>query len=276
MAHPRITPRLFAKCLLPLAAAYGVAASSPVWAQASAADQSQSWQYELTPYLWFPGTKGDSQVGGSPQIHIDESPSDALKKLDFGLMGTFEARKNRWGVIVDGFHVRLSETGTVSQTVNGAPVVVNGKIGLTQTIFSTAGFYRVSERPAEDAPAVDLVAGLRNMNFKINAELSAASQGQVLLTANPENARSWWDPYMGVRFTVPVAPRWSVLGYADVGGFGVGSQSAWQVQASAKYDWTKSVSTSFGYRTQYINYDDSGFKAKLDFSGLYFGLGYKF
>jgi hypothetical protein len=239
---------------------------------ARAAATGGGWQYETAPYLWFPGVKGHTRIGGSPQINIDESPSEALGKLDLALMGTFEARKDRWALVFDGFHARLSDGGRVSQTVSGVPVVAYGKVGTTQTILSAAVYYRVGD----GATAVDLVSGARYVKLGMDAELSLLSQGQLLLTRNPEYDESWVDPFVGVRAVMPLTPRWSLLGYADVGGFGLGSDNTWQLQAGATYAFGSRYSTTLGYRALHMKYDDNGFKASLDFQGAYLGLGIRF
>lgn len=246
----------------------GAAAS----AMAQRALPESAWQFEATPYLWFPGTKGDSRIGNSPTVQIDQSPSEALSKLDLGLMGTFEARRDRWALVVDGFHVRLSDSGSVSRTVEGIPVVFNGDVGVRQTILSVAGYYRLSNTPT----ALDLVTGGRYVKFRMDADLSLQALDRLLLTRNPEYSRSWFDPFFGARMSVPIAPRWSLLGYADVGGFGVGSQNTWQLQAGATHEWSKTLSSTLGYRALHMKYDDNGFEAKLDFRGVYLALGIQF
>jgi opacity protein-like surface antigen len=255
------------RSLLPLMTLVGLGAATSAVAQSDG-----DWQYEATPYLWFPGTEGDAQAGTSPTIHIDQSPSENLKQLDIGLMGTFEARKDRWGMVFDAFHVRLSDGGTVSQTILGAPVEVDGDVGIRQTILSAAGYYRVTE----GATAVDVVGGMRWVKLRMDADLSLTALGQLLLTRNPSYSENWIDPFVGVRVTAPIAPKWALTGYADIGGFGVGSDNTWQLQAGATYTWNEKFTSTFGYRALHVNYDDNGFDAKLDFQGLYTGLGIKF
>ena len=49
--------------------------------------QAGDWQYELTPYLFAAGMKGDVQSGTLPKVTTDVSFSDILDVLDFGAMG---------------------------------------------------------------------------------------------------------------------------------------------------------------------------------------------
>src|SRR5580765_3782598 len=80
-------------------------------ASAVAAEPKDSgWQFEATPYLFFPGLDGDVKIGRLPSGGVEASFSDVLDVLDAALMATFEGRKDRWGFLADGFLVRLSET----------------------------------------------------------------------------------------------------------------------------------------------------------------------
>lgn len=117
---------------------------------------------------------------------------------------------------------------------------------------------------------------MRYQRVSASADLTASALGQILQTANPSFGRGWWDLYIGVRARMPVAPRWSLLGYVDVGGFGVGSDLTWQLLAGGQYDINDTYSAKFGYRFLHTDYDKRGFRHKSDMSGLFAGLGIKF
>ena len=51
--------------------------------------------------------------------------------------------------------------------------------------------------------------------------------------------RSWFDPFLGARFTIPNTGKWTLMVRGDVGGFGVGSQFAWQVRPTVAYSVSK-------------------------------------
>jgi len=67
---------------------------APITAPA-AEDQAGRWQYELVPYFWAAGMKGDVQSGPLPKTSVDVDFSEIWDNLDFGAMGAFEARKGR-------------------------------------------------------------------------------------------------------------------------------------------------------------------------------------
>jgi opacity protein-like surface antigen len=84
------------------------------------------------------------------------------------------------------------------------------------------------------------------------------------------------DPYIGVRVQHPLTDRLTVVGYADVGGFGVGSDSTWQALVGASYEFTKTISGKFGYRYLSVDYDKGGFLYDMANSGVYAGVGFRF
>jgi len=88
--------------------------------------------------------------------------------------------------------------------------------------------------------------------------------------------KSWVDPYIGVRVQHPIAERWTLVGYADVGGFGVGSDFTWQALAGVNYEFSKAIAGKFGYRYLYVDYDKDGFRYDMANSGLYLGVGIRF
>lgn len=62
----------------------------------------ESWQFRLSPYIWFAGLKGDlGTIPPLPAAPVDISPSDALSDTEAGLMFILDARKGRHGFYTD-------------------------------------------------------------------------------------------------------------------------------------------------------------------------------
>lgn len=257
---------------LSIVAALGLCAAVPAAAQSKMSDSG--WQFEATPYLWFPALKGSSTVGGLPQANIDMSASDVLDALEFGAMGSFEARKDRWGVFLDLVYSKLSLGGGGSASLRGGPgITVNADLDIKNTIASGALLYRA----VEGSTPVDLFVGARYNDVELDATVTVAGGlGLLGITRNPSYSKSWVDPYVGVRVTHPVADRWTLVGYADYGGFSVGSKNTWQGIAGVKYDFTRSISGNLGYRYLHIDYDKDGFLYDVDYKGGYLGVSFKF
>ena len=88
----------------------GLTAASP--ARAQSADTPENWQFEITPYFWTSGLKADIKTPLLPEQSTDVSFSELSKLVHFGLAGMFEARKDRWGFLMDGTYVDLGKTVT--------------------------------------------------------------------------------------------------------------------------------------------------------------------
>ena len=87
----------------------------------------------------------------------------------------------------------------------------------------------------------------------------------------------WWvDPIIGLRGQVNIT-RWLFLAtQGDVGGFGAGSQIAWNVQATIGVNITRQLFAELGYRYMYVDYTSSDFLYKMNSYGLYSGFGVRF
>lgn len=95
----------------------------------------------------------------------------------------------------------------------------------------------------------------------------------------PTSAESdvWWvDPIVGVRAQVNLT-RWLFLAtQCDVGGFGAGSQIAWNLNATVGVNWTRNLFTELGYRYYYVDYQNSNLTYEMAEAGIFAGLGVKF
>lgn len=253
----------------PLAAALAALAFG-----ASAPAAAEEWQFEATPYLWASAMKGDVQAGRLPKTAVDMSFSDILDVLDFGLMGAFEARKGRWGVLFDAIYMKVSDSAEASRRGAGplgATLTVGADAEIEQTMLAGAVAYRAVEG---NAP-VDLIAGLRYNKIDVDAKIDASLFG-LSGTAKRSGDLDWIDPYIGVRVQYPLNERWSLVGYADAGGFGVGSDFTWQGAAGVNYEFSKTFVAKFGYRYLRVDYDKDNTLYEMRNDGLYLGAGIRF
>ena len=60
--------------------------------------------------------------------------------------------------------------------------------------------------------------------------------------------QDWFDPLAGASFRYPLARRWEVAGRGDIGGFGVGSELSWNLEATIKWSFASHVALVGGYR----------------------------
>lgn len=253
-----------------VAALLGICAAAPAGAQSKTPDGG--WQFELTPYLWLTGIRGDAKIAGAPQVNFDVDATEVLNHLDFGAMGSYEARNGRWGLFFDAVYAKLSASGGAVRSPLGGPgITVNADVDVTNTIFMGAAEYRA----IEGRTPVDLFLGGRYYNIDIDTTVTANFFGLLNVTRSPSYSKNWWDPYIGARVTHPLTDRWTLVGYADYGGF-QGGNNSWQAVLGAKYDFSKTFSGNFGYRYLHIDYDKDNFALNVDYQGVYVGLGIKF
>jgi opacity protein-like surface antigen len=246
--------------LMSLTVVLGLCPAVP--ARAAPSDISEdAWTFEFTPYIWGAGLEGDVKLGRLPSAGVEASFSDILNVLDLGLMGAFEGRKGRWGVLFDGIYVSLSDSVPTPNSLYG-----NAQINLTEQIYSLAGTYRVSEGQVP----VDLVGGLRYVNLDIKGELtSGIATGRIR-----SGSESWWDVFIGARVLYPFAEHWALVGYADVGGGG--SDLSWQALAGVNYQFSKVISGKIGYRYLSLDYENADFLYDMNMAGFYAGVGFRF
>jgi len=254
----------------------GVAQSGFAAAQSSDMKPG-AWQFEATPYLWMAGLKGNTQMGNLPNININESFSDIVKILDFGAMGTFEARKDRWGFLFDGIYMKLSDGMTASRTGPGpigATATASANLTLKQTMLNGSVAYRV----VEGTTPVDVIGGARYNKLDATADIGISFFGPVGInpsaTRSLSGDKSWTDAIVGARIQHPIADRWTLTGYADGGGSS--GSSTWQLAAGANYDYSKDVSFKFGYRAMKLDYNKNGFLFDVTMQGPYVGAAFRF
>jgi opacity protein-like surface antigen len=242
-------------------------------AQAAAAPGS-GWTFEFTPYIWGAGMSGEVEAGPLPAINVDMSFSDILKNLDAGLMGAFEARQGRLGLLFDAIYMKLSDSGTASRTGPGpvgATATAGAELEMTQTLYAAAAAYRVNE----GRTPLDVIGGMRYSKIEADARIDGSFFAQTG-SVDRGASKDWVDPYVGLRVQRPIADHWTLVGYGDIGGFGIGSDFTWQAALGVNVDFSKTFSGKFGYRYISVDYDKDGFRYDMANSGLYLGLGIRF
>ena len=245
----------------------GVAASaalvlgvvSPILAQTQPGPSTVmdgQWHFIAAPYMWFAGLKGAVSVKGIADIPIDQSFSDIFSNFNFGFLGHFEGRKDRFGLATDimymDLHVPVAE---------GVPLL--GQLGLDTTIKSTTaeglGFYRVASGGRKDNPAgLDLLAGARyyGMSTELNATLPTA--GAV---TSGKQTFSWVDGLVGLRFRAPLGSKAAFIGRGDIAG--LGSNFTWNLEGDIAARVSEHWTTGAGWRHMSIDYDKSGTDRQL-------------
>ncbi|MFG1418439.1 hypothetical protein V5F38_11085 [Xanthobacter sp. V0B-10] len=213
------------------------------------ASSASEWKYQVTLYGWATSLTGDVGIRNLPTTSIDVPFSEVLKHLDGALMGSVFADNGEWLLLADVVFAKLSASRPID--------AFGGELG--------AG---ITELIAMGAVGYMLPTGRSDLDFAITGGLRYASvkgslswSGFGPLSDVSANARQWWlDPTLGFFAHLDLNEKWFVNAIADIGGFGVGSDLSSTGYMGVGYMWTKSFSTSLGYRYLYEDYEAPGAK----------------
>lgn len=226
-----------------------VGASAPVGAQTA----SDEWQVVVAPYLMGASMGGATTVRGL-DANIDASASDIFSNLQFGAMGMMTARKGNWGFGGDAIWMALGTT------------VHNTNVDFNQGAFAFYGLRRLS-------PAADVTFGLRVNTLQGN--LTFKELGREV-----NQDQTWVDPLAGLLLRTPEKRLVEARVYGEIGGFGAGSNFAWQIFPTVGFNFVPSFSLELGYRWLDIDYKTGEGNAQFTYDvlsqGPVFGFAFRF
>jgi hypothetical protein len=197
----------------------------------------EGWQHTAAIYLLAAGMSGKSAIG-SLDADVDVSFSEILSNLEVGGMAAYRGTNGKWSVMVNSMVIGLG--GTKDLRLGGS-----AEVDFDQTMLEVDSGRRI-------AKGLELYFGLRGTDIDMNIELRPV----IGPTLNADDRHSWVDPLVGIRYEVPMGSKWTFVGRGDVGGFGVGSDFAWQ--AMTHFDWrlSKGFGVAFGYTALKMDYKD--------------------
>ena len=236
---------------------------------AAATAQAQEWTHSLTPYLWGSGMSGKAAIGtpaGPLEADVDVGLDDILSNLKIGGMLSYRADSDRWVVMADAIYMDLQ----ADKAVGGPLVTVDASAEVQQIALEADLGYHLTE---------NLVAfvGLRYNDIDAGLAVLRSGPGAGASRGAGEN-ESWVDPLVGLTAKLPLNERWSLGLRGDVGGFGVGSDLAWQAMVSVQWKASDKLEVIGGYRYLDVDYENGSgaslFKYDVVTSGP--GLGFSF
>jgi hypothetical protein len=123
-----------------------------------------------------------------------------------------------------------------------------------------------------------LTPAIQNQVTQAQKKLAKAIARELedVLPSNIEGSQWWVDPIVGLRAQVNIT-RWLFIALqGDVGGFGAGSDIAWNAQGSLGVNITRHIFAEVGWRYFYMDYSNNGALYNAAEYGLYSGIGVKF
>ena len=241
---------------------------------ASLAHAQGDWDFAASVYGWFPDISGQTAFGpqgGSTDFTVEVG--DVLDNLQFTLQGSFDARRDHFGLFADVIYMDLGNTESVSAggTIGNAnlPVDISAdlRFDMKSWIWTAAGYVRLIDEPAR---AFDMHAGFRFADIKQTLGWSLSGEvGDFPLPGRDGESTvdaDYWDFVVGLRgrFSFGGGDAWFIPYYVDIG---TGeSDFTWQAMVGLGYE--------FGWGDvfaawRYLDYDLPSGKpaADLNFSG---------
>jgi hypothetical protein len=234
------------------------------------------WQFEVTPYFWAGGMDGTAGVG-NVTAGVDMGVGDILDRLDGAFMGMVEARKGDWALLFDGGFMRLEGEHTTEWQGPGGIGTATGDLAVsaTEKIYNAALGRRVVNEA--DGSKADLIFGARYTSVESQLNLVVSGGGTLPGgTRSVSDEEGWLDPIIGLRLLFPFADRWTLVGYADIGGFGVASDITTQALVGVNWEMTKRFVAKLGYRYLMDDYRNDAFVWEMATHGVYAGVGIRF
>lgn len=220
------------------------------------------WHYLAEVYLMFPNMSGNIQVAELTPVEVDANVGDIFGHMKMGAMFYFEATNDNWAITSDLIYMKLG------QDITPGHIVTGGDITMKQTAWEIAGLKHITPW-LEAGLGGRLVSLYTGLNIETNRETREGSA-----------SKTWLDPIIIVRSQGAIKDKWLLQFRGDIGGFGIGSDFSWQLQAYVGYRISKLFQTSIGYRYISIDYDDGEgserFKYDVDTYGMVVRFGFNF
>ena len=230
------------------------------------------WEVEITPYLFAAGLKGTVGFKGVT-ADIDVGTDQLLDNLNKAFMLFATAEKNNWVFALDTMYFNLeAEQARSWQGPLGNSSTADLKADVEEQIFALAGGRRI----VDDRSKLDLLAVARYTGMETTLGLKLTTGPDLL----PDGSRSitvkesWWDAAIAVKGKLPIAQKWDLTGYADVGAGG--SDLTYQLMLGVNWQFSKTFSAKLGYRYLYQDYKANDLVWDMATSGGYLGLGIRF
>lgn len=219
------------------------------------------WGFLIKPYFFACGLKGT--VGtGKDSTDIDASFTDLLDALNFGGMLALEAKPpaSQWTILADLMYVQLEDDG-----ITRGPVGVDANANIDQFVGELSAAYEVI-----DQGRLEVLGGVRYWN--VAADLTAALPGGP---RSASGSADWFDPLVGLRSRLQLGSKFDLRLRGDLGGFGVGSDFAYNLAAEVGWSISDTFQLALGYRYLSVDYEDNA-TYDVDMAGPTLGLGIRF
>lgn len=235
-------------------------------AQDTAPIVKSEWSYLVEPYLLFPNMSGTTRLADLPEVKVDASTNEIFGHLKMGAMLYAEASNDKWAIGSDIIYMSLA------QGVKPGSTYIKGEVTAKQFAWEVSGLRKVN-------PWLELGLGgiLNSVNSGVDIQLDMLGPG---VHKSKSMTQTWFDPMLIARVKSKAGEKFIYQFRGEIGGFGIGSDLAWQMQAIAGYQFSKLFSITGGYRIISLDYETGSgqdyFYYNIDTSGPTVRFGFQF
>jgi hypothetical protein len=221
---------------------------------------AKKWNFLADVYLMFPYMDGETGIGDLLSVPVDANPGDIFNKLKMAAMLYLEANTAKWAITSDLVYMNLNQDVTPGTLFN------SGEVSAKELIWEPAGLYRI-------VPFLEVGLGgrLTNLSTDIDARRYVIGVGNPTEPVTASGSKTWMDPVLITRLSATVNEKWLFQFRGDIGGFGIGSDLTWQLQAYAGYRFGKVFQLTAGYRYLSVDYDKGVDAERFVFNMASFG-----
>lgn len=227
----------------------------------------QGWSYYAEPYIMFPNMDGQTALGNLPEMNVDVDPGQIFDNLQFGAMLYLEASNEKWNLNSDLLYM------DIGQAVKGSTLISSGDVTAKQLGWELAGLYKVR-------PWLEVGVGTLLNSVKLELDINRNNIGGGTTNIKKEMTQTWIDPMLIAVFKSAPGTKFIYKVRGEIGGFGIGSEFAWQLQAYAGYRFSELFQIQGGYRIISLDYNTGNssdyFLYNIDTYGPVIKLGFHF
>jgi len=259
----------------------GVGATGPVKKLDVRMDQTLaelavSWRVVEGPRGWLDAFAGAryTNLYQAVGIHPD---SGAIQNASQGIVDALAAR------ISAGLRERVDSlvqqaiTNKLTALQERSPTVPQGPVAdALRNLVARRVQSVIRQRVANLQAAIQ--SGVQSRVAAAKAKLTQEIASAVTDKLNTKVSRfdDWVDPIVGLRGRYYLSKAFYLTGRADIGGFGLGSELAWQVNAGLGCQLARNLYTETTYRIYDVNYRHNGLTYDVLTHGIELSMGLNF
>jgi hypothetical protein len=248
--------------------------SSP--APSPVCETPKEWEFRVGVPGWIPLISGDFGTG-RVVAPVEVSFKDIVGNLDAIAVLSLYLRHNRWEVFGDGQYLAVSDSVTLPGLL-----FTDANIKLKTGFWETFLGYRLINC---EKGSLSIFAGGRYNYAGVDFDIANNNDPRfpalrralgIPDTLRLSGSKSWVDPVVGIGGKFKVAKAVSLYGKADVGGFTVASDWAYQIGGGVEFQISRWFYTDLGWRYFQNDYSGDRFTNKTSLNGPFFQAGVSF